>query len=106
MKTKEFYIDTNRLTARGACIWGRTKFEEVFPEVLRGKKVLFTYENWEKARKGNLNLGWVATKILSFNAVLKLEDSYKGSLYKRNGYFTKRYSDVLYKAIKEKLEAE
>lgn len=108
---KQFYIDTDRLNQRGACIWGRRKFERVFPQAANGKRVPFTYENWEKARKNNLSIGWLAIKVLGDDDYLAIEDSYydknrPASLYTLNGSFTKRYGDVLYKAIKKKLEAK
>lgn len=107
--SKEFYIDSNRLNLRGACIWGRHRFEKAFPQAAKGKRVPFTYENWEKARKNRLNLGWLATKVLGYDDYLAIEDSYytkNMSMFNFSGGFTKRYGDVIYKAIKEKLEAK
>lgn len=106
MKTKEFYIDTDLLLKRGACTWGRTKFEAVFPKAATGEKILFTYENWEKARKGRANIGWLAEKALGWDSYYEIETAFKGVVYTNSGFYTKRFGDSLFKAIKEKLEGK
>lgn len=100
MKKREFYIDSNRLHEGGACIYGVHKFEKAFGTTGR---ILFNPTNWEKARKADLNLIWLASRILGWEAFSDLEDRFV-SKYTYQGTITKRFSTALYNAVAKKLE--
>ena len=101
---QKFYIDSALIAKRGACSIGRQRFERVFGT----NRVLFNKKNWDKANKENLNLIWLAAHVIGWPEITKLEDdvgfnNVYGS-YPNTNLFTKKFSNLLYEAIKVKLK--